>query len=285
MTLYRFARCCFLILSVLYLGGCMKPQIIQPMSSGFSPNEYLVVEEILKSRLGQLYQAVQEVDKNGKNLPLRWEETTLLIFPQGSDVNVVEESTVEQTRNVVETSDSSGKLTAAAVVTLDGKRSTAFKYQSKASKFYQLKLPLQFNPIARDYMVKKLQDKPTYRFGYLAALYEGTAFVEVLNSVDTSGSGNYAAFQLEGKYYTTTNTGVINSGPIIYRILPVDADQLFIAVSPEEKKLVDVVSDQIAKKKLTPLSASQLKEIMKEAPEEIRMMINPEWQKQLNQLR
>ena len=241
----------------------MKPQIIQPMSSGFSPNEYLVIEETLKSRLGQLYQAVQEVDKNGKNLPLRWEETTLLIFPQGKNVNLVEDSTVEQTRNVVETSDLSGKLTAAAIVTLDGKHSTAFKYQSKASKFYQLKLPLKFNPNARNYIIKKLKDNPAYRFGYLAALYEGTAFVEVLNSVDTSGSGNYAAFQLEGKYYTTTNTGVINSGPIIYRILPVDIDQLAVAVVPGENKI-------------TPLSHTQIENIIKFSPTSIRKMIKPE---------
>lgn len=275
-----------MILSVLYLGGCMKPQIIQPMSSGFSPNEYLIIEATSKSRLGQLYQAVQEVDKNGNNLPLRWEETTLLIFPQGSDVNLVEESSIEQTRNVVETSGSSGKLTAAAVASLEGKRSSAFKYQSKASKFYQLKLPLQFNPYARGYMVRKLQNKSTYRFGYLAALYEGTAFVEVLNSVDTSGSGNYAAFQLEGKYYTTTNTGIINSGPIIYRILPVDIAQLDVTVTPGDKgfePFVTVTSGDKGfepfahgKKKFAPLLPPLLDNIFKNAPPNIRQMIKPE---------
>jgi hypothetical protein len=256
----------------------MKPQIIQPMSSGFSPNEYLVVEQTSISRLGQLYQAVQEVNKDGKNLPLRWEETTLLIFPQGTDVNLVEASTVEQTRNVVETSDSSGKLTAAAIVSLEAKRSTAFKYQSKASKFSQFKFPLKYNPKALNYITKKLKDNPAYRFGYLAALYEGTAFVEVLNSVDTSGSGSYAAFQLEGKYYTTTNTGVINSGPIIYRILPVDGDQLIV----DDKFGVDLnkralypVKDTFAVLPIAPLTNEQLEDIIKAAPA-IRQMIEPE---------
>jgi hypothetical protein len=263
MTLLRFSRYCLLILSAVYLSGCMKPQIIQPMSSGFSPNEYLVVEEISKSHLGQLYQAVQELDKNGKNLPLRWGEIPILIYPQGRNVNLIEDSTIEQTRNVVETSDMSGKLTAAAIVSLDGKRSTAFKYQSKASKFYQLKLPLKYNPDARDYIIKKLKNNPAYRFGYLAALYEGTAFVEVLNSVDTSGSGNYAAFQLEDKYYTTTNTGIINSGPIIYRILPVDVDQLVVAVVPDENKIA-------------PLSHRQLEAIIINSPASIRQMIKLE---------
>jgi hypothetical protein len=262
MTSFNFSRYCLLILSAVYLSGCMKPQIIQPMSSGFSPNEYLVIEETSKSRLGQLHQAVQEVDKNGKNLPLRWAETTLLIFPQGTDVNLVEDSTVEQTRNVVETSDSSGKLTAAAIASLDGQRSTAFKYQSKASKFYQLKLPLQYNPTARDYIVKKLKDNSAYRFGYLAALYEGTSFVEILNSAGTSGSGNYAAFKLEGKYYTATNTGVINSGPIIYRILPLDVDEIPFAVVTGEKKIA-------------PLSHTQIKDILKSSPASIQQMIQP----------
>ena len=135
-------------------------------------------------------------------------------------------------------------------------------------------------------MVRKLQNKSTYRFGYLAALYEGTAFVEVLNSVDTSGSGNYAAFQLEGKYYTTTNTGIINSGPIIYRILPVDIAQLDVTVTPRDKgfePFVTVTSGDKGfepfahgKKKFAPLLPPLLDNIFKNAPPNIRQMIKPE---------
>lgn len=237
MTVYRF---CILgvVLLTISLVGCMKPQIISPMSAGFSPNEYLVVEAKTKSRLGQLYEAIQETDEKGRKLPLRWRETAVCLFPQGdgNNVNQIEEIQLEQTRNALETTGTSGKLTAATFVVLNGENKSAFKFQSKSSRFSQFKIPLRYAPKGKTFMKGRLQKNPAYQFAYLSALYEGTAFVEIFNNIATRSSGNYAAFQIEGDYYTTSNTGVITSGPIIYQLLPIDLDELQTEVSSGERE-------------------------------------------------
>lgn len=282
MTAYRFFIFAVILLTISLVGCTMKPQIISPRSEGFSPNEYLVIEAKTKSRLGQLYEAIQETDEKGRKLPLRWQETTLLLFPQGNDVNQVEESSIEQTRSAVETTGTSGKLTVAAFVTLDGEKKSAFKYQAKVSKFSQLKMPLQYNHRGIDYMRSKLQKDTTYRFAYLSALYEGTAFTEIFNNVATHGAGNYAAFQIEGDYYVTSNTGIITAGPIIYQVLQVDLDQFSYGVEAE-KEGVEFLMERRKKsgveareKKFAPLTGEQLGNIIKSAPEEVRKMIKPQ---------
>lgn len=301
MTVYRF---CILgvVLLTISLVGCMKPQIISPMSAGFSPNEYLVVDPKTKSQLGQLYEAIQETDEKGRKLPLRWRETILLLFPQVDNVNQIEEiQPFEQTRNALETTGTSGKLTAATFVAFAGEKKSVFKFQSKSSKFSQLKIPLKHNfKVKDDYMDKKLQKNPAYQFAYLSAIYEGTAFVEIFNNIATRGSGNYAAFQIEGDYYTTSNTGVITSGPIIYKLQPIDVGELQVKAAFGEREF-DLMRQRMIslfpffmrtadacknchpmpphvatrEKKFAPLTRDQLDAIIKSMPEEDRAMIEP----------
>jgi hypothetical protein len=265
MTLRRCPNFLWILLYCC-LNGCIRPQIITPMSMGFSPNEYLAVGAKTKNRLGQLYEAIQETDKKGNVLPLRWQEVPMLLFPQGAGFNEIEETPVEQTRYAIETSGSSGMLTFAAFAYLEGQRKSAFKYQSKSTKMLQLKLPFEHNPHVRDYMVDKLKMNPNFRFAYLSALYEGSAFVEIFNSIATSGNGRYAAFQIEGDYYTTSTAGMITTGPIIYQLLPVDVDQLSI-----DKGIKTGVGP-----KYPPLSSQQLDSILVSATIEVRMMITPQ---------
>jgi hypothetical protein len=247
---------------VACLGGCMKPQIISPVSSLFAPNEYLVIEQKTSSRIGQLYEARQERDAKGKPLPLRWAPQPIMIFPQGDGFNSIEETALEQTRNVVQEAASSASLTAAAFGAVDGENKSAFKYQSKASKFSQLKMPLIYNKAAKTYMQKLKEQDPNICFAYMSGLYEGTAFIEVLNKTSTSGSGSYAAFQMGATYYTANMSGIINTGPVIYQIEPIRVDQL-----------LDRNERPVHKPNYMPMTEAQLGNALQKGGDELRPMI------------
>lgn len=215
----------------------LKPQIVAPFSVGFSDDEYIVIEVKDKDQLGILFEAVQETDEDGNTLPLRWRETVLVIFPHSknvSNINTVKEKQIEQTRSAVETIASSSKITGTAIGDLNASNEAAFKYQSKASKFSKMIPPLKYNPHAKRYMNNRLEKNKNYRFAYMSALYEGTAFVELLSNVKVSGTTGYAAFAIDGKYYTTDNQGVVTSGAIIFQLKQIEIDEL---LEPTEQRV------------------------------------------------
>lgn len=238
-----------------FLTGCAattmttKPQIINPVADGFTPNEYVVIEVKPKGRIGQLYQA-----KVSKNSPVpKWEEVALMLFPQSADFNKIDEQPFEQTRNLIETTETSSKLTATAIVEMTNQNKAGYKYQAKTSKIYQLNYQtLKYNPQVKNYIAKKLAEDPNYVFAYLDTLYEGTAFVESLYSVSNDAKGAVpAAYEINGKYFTSDTKGVVTSGPIIYRLSNINADVLeasnptpnisVVSMTAEGKKILALV--------------------------------------------
>lgn len=260
----KFLQWISMIILVVFLGGCAKykPQILSPMSDGFASNEYIVIEVKDTDQIGQLYEAVQEKDSKGNIIPLLWRPTSLLLFPQSTDFNKVKETKIEQTRRAVETVNKSGKFTATGIGNLQAENESAYKYQSKSDLAMRLEVQnLKYNPSAKRYMTEKLAKNSNYKFAYLSAIYKGTAFVEILAKVNNSGAGGYAAFQLEGQYYTSSDQALVTSGSIIFQLLPIQKDELENGVS------------LTGETRLSELSNSEIKTILKNRPDIMKSMI------------
>lgn len=255
------------VVVLVMLVGCNspQPQIVDPFNSGFTDNEYIVIEVQDKDRIGQLYEAVVEVDEKGRQLPLRWRSTSLLIFPQGPDFNNLVETKFEQTRNVVETIRGSGRLTVSAVADLNASSESAFKYQSRSTSVDRLQMPLKYNEVAKRYMRLKLEQSENYRFSYLSALYKGAAFVELLNKAEKNGVVTYAAFKINGEYYTSSNRGLVTSGAVIFQLQPVYLDELIDA---------SIKSPVVPKGTYAPMTRGETQKSIDLLPVQYRQMID-----------
>ena len=251
---------------VSLLASCgMTPQIVDPYSDGFSEDEYLVIKVKDTDQLGQLFEALPEVDKDGKRLPLRWRQTTIMIFPTGaSDVNKIKETTIDQTRQAFEKVKLSGKLTVAAIADMSASNESAYKYEAKASNAARLdQTSLSYTQKSKDYITTRLAQDKNYKFSYMSALYKGTAFVEVLKNVNGSGTGgNQAAFQIGSEYYQSGSRSTVTSGPIIFQLSEIDPIELGITAT-QQKALP-----------LKPLlSNPQLQEILRSTTSSLHKMI------------
>jgi len=59
----------------------MQPQIVDPFSTGFADNEYLVIKIADTDQRGQLWEALPAVDADGRPLSVRWRGTAKMLFP------------------------------------------------------------------------------------------------------------------------------------------------------------------------------------------------------------
>lgn len=248
--------------------GCahMHPQIMDPFNDGFGDNEYLIIKITDTDQLGRLYYAFPEVDDKGKSLPLRWHETSKLLFPKSDTVNKVITTKQEQVRYAFEKVGGSGKFTAAAIVDLSANFDVAYKYESKSQEAAHLDMgTLKFATPGADHVRAKLRENSRCQFAYMSAIYYGTAFVEVLSNVKTAGGGNYAAFQVGGDYYTSKNKHIATSGPIIYQLTPIEPSELNIERPNFPPKKVY--------HKFKPLTVEQLENIKKLLSVKIQAML------------
>jgi len=243
----------------------MHPQIVDPFSTGFAENEFLVIKVTDTDQLGQLYEAMPRVDDKGKPLPPQWRGTTKMLFPTSETANKVKSTPIEQVRYAFEKVGGATKLTAAAVAELSISADAAYKYESKSDSADRIDAgTLQYAPAGTKYMEAKLAKEKDCQFAYLSAIYRGTAFVEVLSNNNSSGGGSYAAFQMGSDYYVSRNNHIATSGPIIFQLTPID---------PEE---VDVQRPGVTatrKTRISPLTPQQLSEIRKSLPEKLRPMM------------
>ena len=264
-----------LIMLFFLLEGCgFKPQIVAPFNAGFTENEYIVIEVKDTDQLGLLFEAIPETDEKGNFLPLRWRQTSIVLFPQHKKINRVKETKIEQTRNAVETVKSSSRLTAVVVSELIANNESAFKYQSKSSKASRLIHPLRHNPNAKAYIKQMLEENKKYKFAYMSALYEGTAFVEVFTNVKISSGGAYAAFSIDGSYYTTNNRGVVTSGIIIFQLRPITIGELIEPLRPSTTEVL-IEPFNILSKGFEPLRSHELNAIIAELPVNQHYLIKP----------
>ncbi len=214
---------------VLLLTNCVHPQVIDPFSTGFAENEYLVIRIKDTDQLGQLYYALPEVDDKGNPLALRWHSSIKLLFPTSDTVNKVKKTKQEQVRYAFEKVSSSGKFTAASILELSANSDAAYKYESRSQGAARIDMTtLQFATPAADFIRAKLSENPECRFAYMSAIYEGTAFVEVLSNIKSAGGGNYAAFQVGGDYYVSKNRNIVISGPIIFQLTPLEPSEVYV---------------------------------------------------------
>lgn len=263
-----------LLMMVLMLTGCAKPQIVSPFSDGFSENEYLVIQVKDVDQLGLLFEAEQKTDAKGNPVPLKWRQTTIVLFPQSTEVNKVKITKMNQTRKAVEEVKSSSKFTATGVAELGATHNSVFKYQSESSKTHRIITPFKYNPIAKKYMEAKYAQNSNYKFSFMSALYGGSAFIEVFNKVDSKGTGFYAAFSIEGNYYTMGNRGIVTSGPIIYQLQPITLGELLDP--PVDITMQGYKTLHITMQGYKPLNKQELNNIIMNLPENMRFLINPQ---------
>lgn len=290
MRLIHGVTCSIVLATIVFLSGCMHPQIMDPLSTGFADDEYLVIRITDTDQLGQLYYALPDVDDKGNPLPLCWRGTTKLLFPTSDTVNKVKTTTQEQVRYAFEKVGGSGKFTAAAIVELSANSDAAYKYESKSQGAARIDMTtLQFATPATDLIRAKLLENPKYHFAFMSAIYQGTAFVEVLSNVKSAGGGSYAAFQLGGDYYASKNKNIATSGPIIFQLTQIDPREVGIdpppiPAEPIERKLVAkaLVSAIISppaipakpiERKLSPISTELLHSIKESLPDKLKNML------------
>ncbi len=255
-----------MLTTLLPICGCMHPQIMDPYATGFAENEYLVIKITDDDQLGQLWEALPEIDASGRPLPLRWRGTTKILFPTSDTNNKIKTTAQEQIRYAFEQVGASAKFTAAAMADLSATTDAVYKYESKSHSAMHLDMQtLRFAPPAADYMRAHFGTECGYRFAYLSAIYHGTAFVEVLSNVTAAGGGSYAAFEVGGKYYVSKNQHIATTGPIIFQLTPID---------PREVGVEPCTPPQAPEpRRLEPLSSSQLRQIKQRMPEKQQGMV------------
>ncbi len=253
--------------ALLFCGvGCMHPQIMDPFSTGFAENEYLVIRITDTDQLGQLYEALPQVDDKGRSLPLRWRGTTKMLFPTAETVNKVKATAQEQVRYAFEKVGGGAKLTAAAVADLSVSADAAYKYESKSSSADRFDMQtLKYAEPGADYMRTRLAQDSRYQFAYLSAIYRGVAFVEVLSNVKSGGTGSYAAFQMGSDYYASANKNIATSGPIIFQLTPID---LLEVGSPSKGGPVPP-----PRTRFEPLTSEELSAIKRTMPQNLQKML------------
>lgn len=255
------------------LVGCMKPQIVDPFADHFTEDEYLAIKIKNENQLGQLWEALPETDKDGNFLPLRWRETTIMLFPTGTKVNKKVEKPVDITRQAFEKVKTSGKITVAAIADLSAGYDSAYKYEAKCSSTTTLNMTtLRYTPKGRDYVAARLAANPDFKFAWLSAIYNGTSFVEVLKNAETVGRGNYAAFKMGADYFTAAGRSIVTTGPVIFQLFKIDPAELGIPVA---KPMIPVAltMTKTLSEKLEPLSEEQLQEIKQDLPKNLLPMV------------
>lgn len=238
----RFHFLYFLIVVLFILAGCRFKQMATPSNIGFADfrkNEYIAIEPMDVDQLGLLFEAYQEFDEKGKTLPLKWRETSVILYHQR--FNPLKTIEREEIRSALETIKASSILTFSSITDLNAKSESVIKYNSKSSGVIMMTAQERFNPNAKTYMEGKLSKDSNYKFSYLSALYQGIAFYETFNAVETTGSGGYATFMIGDNYYASNNRGTMIEGNIIFRLKTINIDELIAPLTDEELIVADNV--------------------------------------------
>jgi hypothetical protein len=153
--------------------------------------------------------------------------TDKLLVPIGAGGNEGLATAIKQTRQATEDLTATNKLSATEIASYERQQVGAYKYESNATVFYDIKpnQSIYYNPKVLEYMKAQKQKDPTLEFAYLSAIYEGTAFVTTLTKVDTKGKLTWAAaFESDNGYLRQSTSAVVNDGSILYQLQDVSPE-------------------------------------------------------------